>query len=184
MAKNKGYQKEGKHDYFNHGISYAGGKNKSIQDIIDDNDKSLKLSLSRLKKAYEIAEEYGITNTTLRKKYSLDHNTCSIDLLEFDWDYNSKTYLQLLPYEVAKKNVINRHHRCNNIYSYQKRIVNKDNQKFVYNSGSGSSSWPIVRIPSLKRSKQVWKRFYELFPRYEEMSHDPELRKRYSLKKI
>ena len=47
---------------------------------------------------------------------------------------------------------------------YQKRIVNKDNQKFVYNSGSGKGYVDSIRVPSLKRSKATWKRFYELFP--------------------
>jgi hypothetical protein len=41
-----------------------------------------------------------------------------------------------------------------------------------------------VRIPSLKRSRAVWKRFYELFPRYELMSHDAEYRMKYKLKEL
>lgn len=67
---------------------------------------------------------------------------------------------------------------------YQKLIIHKDNQKFVYNTGNERAAHPLVRIPSLKRSKQVWKRFYELFPKYEEMSNDPELRRRLALKKL
>ena len=67
---------------------------------------------------------------------------------------------------------------------YQKRIIHKDNQKFVDNTGNGRAAHPLVRIPSLKRSKQVWKRFYELFPKYEEMSHDSELRRKLALKKL
>ena len=54
----------------------------------------------------------------------------------------------------------------------------------MYNTGNGRAAHPLVRIPSLKRSKQVWKRFYELFPKYEEMSYDPELRRRLALKKL
>lgn len=53
-------------------------------------------------------------------------------------------------------------------YWYVKRIVNKDNQKFIKN-GDGNAHWNSkVRIPSLKRSNAVWKRFYELFPYYRE----------------
>lgn len=49
-------------------------------------------------------------------------------------------------------------------YSVMPKPVNKDNQE-TYNSGSNvyhlQSS---VRVPSLKRSKKVWERFYNLFP--------------------
>ena len=48
--------------------------------------------------------------------------------------------------------------------TYQKRIVHKDNQKFVYNSGNDTGHRDSIRVPSLKRSKATWKRFYELFP--------------------
>ena len=47
---------------------------------------------------------------------------------------------------------------------YRKRIVNKDNQKFVYNFDNGGGHVDSIRVPSLKRSNSVWKRFYELFP--------------------
>ena len=61
--------------------------------------------------------------------------------------------------------------------------VEKDNQRFVYNSSHGGNC-NDVRIPSLKRSRAVWKRFYELFPRYELMSHDAEYRMKYKLKEL
>lgn len=69
-------------------------------------------------------------------------------------------------------------------YQYVRRIVNKDNQKFIKN-GDGNGYWNSnkVRVPSLKRSNAVWKRFYELFPYYRE--HYNELIKRgIKLKKI
>ena len=69
-------------------------------------------------------------------------------------------------------------------YWYVRRIVNKDNQKFIKN-GDGNSHWNSnkVRVPSLKRSNAVWKRFYELFPYYRE--HYNELTKKgIKLKKI
>lgn len=69
-------------------------------------------------------------------------------------------------------------------YWYVRRIVNKDNQKFIKN-GDANSHWNSnkVRVPSLKRSNAVWKRFYELFPYYRE--HYNELTKKgIKLKKI
>ena len=49
-----------------------------------------------------------------------------------------------------------------NDYSFMPRAVFKDNQQ-AYNVRSGSNYW-AVRVPSLKRSKKVWERFYNLFP--------------------
>jgi len=69
-------------------------------------------------------------------------------------------------------------------FGYAKRIINKDNQKSCYNSGNGGGNCNKVRVPSLKRSNAVWRRFYELFPEYEKMSHDPDKRRQYNLKKI
>ena len=75
-----------------------------------------------------------------------------------------------------------RYRRCASSakYGYVKRIVNKDNQKGVYNRGNGCGYCTSIRVPSLKRSNAVWKRFYEMFP-------DMKGRKRYNgakLKKI
>ena len=41
MRKNKGYQREGKVGYINPGNSYASGKNKSIEQIIEDTNKKI-----------------------------------------------------------------------------------------------------------------------------------------------
>lgn len=50
---------------------------------------------------------------------------------------------------------------------YQARINHKDNNG-VYHSKKGKqcccSHHSSVRVPSLKRSKRTWKKFYELFP--------------------
>jgi predicted metal-binding transcription factor (methanogenesis marker protein 9) len=52
-------------------------------------------------------------------------------------------------------------------YGYLKRIVNKDNQKNVFNTGNhGRYYYFDARVPSLKRSDRVWRNFYELFPEY------------------
>ena len=50
-------------------------------------------------------------------------------------------------------------------YSVMPKPVNKDNQE-TYNNGSGNlgSLQSSIRVPSLKRSKKVWERFYNLFP--------------------
>jgi hypothetical protein len=50
-------------------------------------------------------------------------------------------------------------------YNVMPKPVNKDNQE-TYNDGSGNLGGlqSSVRVPSLKRSKKVWERFYNLFP--------------------
>lgn len=184
MRKGKGYQKEGPTSNGKSGNSWARGKTESIDTIEKNCIKAREKALENCKKAYEIAEEYAITNTDLYQKYKEEHSDNILGrYLRFDWNRNSKTYLQLLPLEYAIKCIMKAKY-MGPTYDYQKRIVNKDNQKFVYNSGSGSSAWPWARIPSLKRSKKVWKNFYDLFPYYEELSHDPQMRRKYGLKKI
>ena len=69
-------------------------------------------------------------------------------------------------------------------YRYFKRTVNKDNQKFVYNSGRGNGGLGYVRVPSMKRSNSVWKRFYELFPQYKEHYDEWNNRNGLKLKKV
>lgn len=50
-------------------------------------------------------------------------------------------------------------------YKVMPKPVNKDNQE-TYNDGSGTccGHQSSIRVPSLKRSKKVWERFYNLFP--------------------
>lgn len=43
-------------------------------------------------------------------------------------------------------------------------LVTKDNSIWGHNGCSTSQSFSKVRVPSLKRSKKVWKAFYSLYP--------------------
>lgn len=183
MRKNKGYRQEGKVGYFNPGNSYAFGNNKSIKQIIENVNKKIDDRIENTRKEYERV----LKRTTLIGKDLYKY--CRDNMLR---DVKFDDNLNLIPLEEViekldkgrDRAVSKELHGHMNYGWYQKRIIHKDNQKFVYNSGRGSSSYPWARIPSLKRSRQVWKRFYELFPNYEEMSHDPELRRKKSIKRI
>lgn len=182
MRKNKGYQLDIKKSWRGKEskLSWAGGSNKTPEQILEDVNKKFDERVKTCKKEYErISNKTTLEGKELRK-YCRDW---MLHEVQFDDNCN------LIPLEQALETLENKRKRCldGKLYGYspyQKRIIHKDNQKFVYNSGAGSSAWPWVRIPSLKRSKQVWKRFYELFPRYEEMSHNAEQRRIYKLKKL
>lgn len=49
---------------------------------------------------------------------------------------------------------------------YQKRLVYRDNKDVLNTNGVPLGWWKgnTIRVPSLKRSKNTWKRFYKLFP--------------------
>ena len=93
-----------------------------------------------------------------------------------------------------KKHKINRWKRTGS-YTFQKQLLIRDNRN-IYDPMIGDaffdnplslSEWVSqsskIRVPSLKRSNAVWKRFYELFPYYRE--HYNELTKKgIKLKKI
>jgi len=173
MRKNKGYIDDPKH-------RHATGTNKTPEQILEDVNKKFDERIKECKRSYEKIA----TKTTLEGKALRDY--CRDQMLwevKFDKDNN------LIPLETQLKIIENFRQRdlgsC--LYSkwsgYTKRIIHKDNQKFVYNSGGGGSG-QRVRIPSLKRSKSVWRNFYDLFPWYEKASHDPEQRRIYKLKRI
>lgn len=182
MRKNKGYQLDihkswrGKEAKF----SWASGSNKTPEQILEDVNKKFDERVKTCKKEYErISKKTTLVGEDLRK-YCRDWMMHEV---QFDDDMN------LIPLEEALIKLEENRKRCldSKLYgkysAYQKRIINKDNQKFVYNTGSyGSRS--CVRIPSLKRSRLVWKRFYELFPWYKEASYDAEQRRIYKLKKL
>lgn len=48
-------------------------------------------------------------------------------------------------------------------YRKKPKRVRKDNQKSI-NWGSGSGNSNRIRYPSKKRSRRVWRNFYNLFP--------------------
>ena len=48
-------------------------------------------------------------------------------------------------------------------YDFMPDLITKDND-IAINRGSGSGSGNKIRVPSLKRSKATWRKFYALFP--------------------
>lgn len=183
MRKNKGYQREGRVEYFNSGNSYASGKNKTIEQITEDVNKNIDKKIENTRKEYEkVLEQTTLVGKDLYK-YCRDYMLRNV---KFDTNHNLIPLKEVIEkLDKGRDRAVSQElHGRKNYGWYQKRIIHKDNQKFVYNSHGRNSSYPWARIPSLKRSKQVWKRFYELFPAYEEMSHDPETRRRKSLKEL
>ena len=163
--KNRGYQKDMQKLSYRRkerSNSFASGCNKSIEDYLADINARFDSRVKCAKKEYEKVSSL----TTLVGKDLRDY--CREWLMwevKFDNDFN------LLPLEYALEQIedARRKYVERRRYSYFKRIVNKDNQKFVYNTGGGTSgSRNRVRVPSLKRSDATWRRFYELFPYYKE----------------
>ena len=172
MRKNKGYIDDPKH-------CHPVGTDKTPEQVLDEVNKNFDARVKECKRSYEKIS----TKTTLEGKALRDY-CCDWMLHEVRFDKDGN----LIPLEDALKTLEEYRRRClaSELYGwrhYQKRIIHKDNQKFVYNSKNGGSG-QRVRIPSLKRSKTVWKNFYDLFPWYEEASHDAEQRRIYKLKKI
>ena len=165
MRKNKGYQQDWhKRSYRTkeQHNSAAKGENKSMEQCLADIDESFDLRIKAAYKEYaKIATKTTLVGEDLRK-YCRD-----LMLWEVKFDDN----LNLIPLEVAIKQIEMERERYKawKSYRYFKRFVNKDNQKFVYNSSGGGSNRNTIRIPSLKRSNATWKKFYELFPKLKGM---------------
>jgi hypothetical protein len=176
MRTNKGYQRDFVWYEHKRANSRAKGHNISLDCFIGQREDMLRKRIENIRKQYAIAEDKNITDTA-----SYESSTFYLKLweLRFDWENDKK----LIPVEKAIDKAKKDFHFRNPVYDFQKRTVHKDNQRFVYNSSHGGNC-NDVRIPSLKRSRAVWKRFYELFPRYELMSHDAEYRMKYKLKEL
>ena len=163
MRKNKGYQKDIYKTWHRkeRRNSFAEGENITLEQYIDTISKCLDSRVETCKKEYEkISHKTALVGEDLRK-YCRDWMLWEV---KFDNDCN------LIPLDKAlemieedRRKIIGRR-LYNKWNGYQKRIVHKDNQKFVYNGGEGGSNRNTIRIPSLKRSNATWKRFYELFP--------------------
>lgn len=50
-------------------------------------------------------------------------------------------------------------------YNFMPYPINRDNKE-IHNVSSGSSGYRgcTIRVPSLKRNKNIWRKFYSLFP--------------------
>lgn len=183
VRRNKGYQRDYYHRIYGIINSSARGSNKTLEQELDEENASFDKRIEDCKKEYEKILKTGLTGKDLQK-YCRE---------KFLWEVRFDTDGNLIPLEdVLKKLEEYRRRGLSRVKypgkisnGYQKRIINKDNQKFCYNSRSGSDENPnCIRVPSLKRSNTVWRRFYELFPEYEKMSRDPNKRRLYKLKKL
>ena len=168
MRKDKGYQKDLHH------YSYASGENKSLEQYLADIDKRFDERIANAKTSYaRIASKTTLTGKALR-------DYCREWML---WEVKFNNESELIPLEdvLAELERNRERDKEKQSYNYVRRIVNKDNQKSVYNSSNASNSnYHRVRIPSMKRSNATWKRFYELFPYYKE--HYAELNNKNGIK--
>ena len=163
MRKNKGYQKDYKKSWHSKQSynSFAGGRNKTLEQYMGDISKEFDNRIKKAKESYT-----RISNlTSLTGKDLMDYcRELSMWEVRFDENFN------LIPLEevIAQLEELRDRMASKYSYGYERRTVHKDNQKFVYNSTGGGDNCHKVRIPSMKRSKATWKRFYELFPFYKE----------------
>ena len=167
MRKDKGYQKDLQH------YSYASGENKSLEQYLADIDKRFDERIADAKKSYaRIASKTTLTGKALR-------DYCREWML---WEVRFDDEFNLVPLEDVLAEIERERERDKEkqSYNYVRRTVDKDDQKFGYNSSGGSDDNHRVRIPSIKRSNATWKRFYELFPYYKE--HYAELNNKNGIK--
>ena len=164
MRKNKGYQQDiykscRRKERIN---SYAKGSNLTLEQYINEENTYFDIRIKTCKKEYEKIST--LTTTLTNKDLQKYCRDCTFWEVKFDNNCNliplDKT-LEMI--EEDRRKTIGRR-LYSNWGGYQKRIVNKDNQKFVYNTGGHNGTVTSIRVPSLKRSNNVWKRFYELFP--------------------
>lgn len=163
MRKNKGYLKDMRKSWRRkepHN-SCAIGENLTLEQYVGKINAAFDRRIEGCKKDYQkILEKTTLVGDDLRKY-------CKGQLM---WEVLFDEKSNLVPLENAIAYIEEQRRRTigKRLYSkwngYQKRIVNKDNQKFVYNDSNGGSNKNTIRIPSLKRSNATWKRFYELFP--------------------
>ena len=163
MRKGKGYQKDIRKTWHRKERinSSAKGHNDTLEQCIARVNESFDKRIECCKKEYEKVS----TKTTLQGKDLYKY--CHSQLM---WSVAFNNDWTLVPLDEALSRIEEDRRKtlARRLYSswgaYQKRIVHKDNQKFVYNSGGGNGHFDSIRVPSLKRSRVTWKRFYELFP--------------------
>lgn len=178
MRKDKGYQKDNKRSWHSKTPynSFAGGRNKTLEQYMGDISKGFDIRIKKAKESYA-----KIANLTLMGKELRDY--CRKRCM---WEVRFDENCNLIPLEETIKHLEECRERCvsKGSYIYVRRTVHKDNQKFVYNSTNGGDNCHRVRIPSMKRSKATWKRFYELFPYYKEHYSDLNNKNGIKLKKV
>lgn len=108
-----------------------------------------------LLKIYRLGKDFGLTDVETEIRWAIVRE----DLETFGQSYSRS-------YEMSK----------------MPKLPKQDNKGHYHGSGSGGSN--RVRYPSTKRSKRVWRTFYEMFPRYAEIDGwDGEKSSRYNPKK-
>lgn len=137
------------------------GKNKSMKSIIDEYVDQYKNDTDRIHKQYEDYMEMMKNDPTPEIIHQFFKNQ-PIQMHRLDDHFN--LVLMTEDEDIAYNNEQIRKGESRRKYNYVKRIVNKDNQPGVYNSGNGCGYRSSIRVPSLKRSNKVWKNFYSLFP--------------------
>lgn len=181
MKKNKGYQKDWHKRSWRRKIqsnSFASGTNKTFEQYLADIDHNFDLRVKAAKGEYAaLASKTTLEGEDLRA-YCRDN---------MFWEVKFDNDLNLIPLECVLNELeeARKRYKESHSYDYVKRTVNKDNQKFVYNSGTGDDgSRSHIRIPSMKRSNATWKRFYELFPYYKEYFNELNNKNGKKLKKV
>ena len=163
MRKDKGYLKDMRKSWRRkepHN-SCAIGENLTLEQYVGKINSIYDIRVDNCKREYERLLKLKSSDCKDLQKYCRD-------LLMWEVLFDEKSNLVPLENAIAYIEEQRRRTIGKRLYSkwngYQKRIVNKDNQKFVYNDSNGGSNKNTIRIPSLKRSNATWKRFYELFP--------------------
>ena len=177
--KNKGYQRQ--YDKNGRELCIPKGASGTLDQYVHFYDEWLQKETDAVKRDYAIIEKHPDLTGDELIQY------CRFWLHRVQIDNQN-----IVPLETAIENLEKRYrrfkssyaHGSNNCHGYQRRIVRKDNQKFVYNSNTDRYNVHKVRIPSLKRSKATWKRFYELFPMYKERFDELNGKNGVKLKKV
>ena len=162
--KNKGYQRQ--YDKNGRELCIPAGAKETLEQYLHCYDVWLQEEIEAVRQEYaEIKKHSDLTGDELVRY-------CQWWLHKVQIDDNGN----IIPLETVIKNLESKYkrrksscaHGSGYFSGYQRRIIHKDNQKFVYNTNTDRYNVHKVRIPSLKRSKATWKRFYELFPYYQE----------------
>lgn len=170
--KNKGYQRE--YDKRGRKMCIPAGSKETLEQYLHCYDVWVQEEIEEARQDYAEIEKHS-------EKY------CKFWLRKVQFDDNGN----IVPLETVIKNLVRKYRRRKSscahgsgyFAGYQRRFIHKDNQKFVYNTSGGSNKHK-VRIPSLKRSKATWKRFYELFPMYKERFDELNGKNGIKLKKV
>ena len=140
----------------------AAGTNKSLDSILERIEKRRLFDINATHRQYALYKEMMDNDPTPEM---IDQFCKKYHMIKHKF-INGYKELVVMSEDEAIDYVNEKYRRCASSakYGYVKRIVNKDNQKGVYNRGNGCGYCTSIRVPSLKRNNAVWKRFYDMFP--------------------